>query len=49
MFKNMRKISVIITILLLISLSIAGAKMREMDAVTEYKFASSAYRKGNIE
>ncbi len=49
MFKNMRKISVIITILLLIPLSIAGAKMREMDAVTEYKFASSAYRKGNTE
>ena len=49
MFKNMKKVSVIITILLLIPLSIAGAKMREMDAVTEYKFASSAYRKGNIE
>jgi TolA-binding protein len=49
MFKKMRKISVIITILLLIPLSIAGAKMREMDADTEYKFACFAYRKGNVE
>ncbi|NIM02685.1 tetratricopeptide repeat protein, partial [bacterium] len=49
MLTKMRKVSVIITILLLIPLSIAGAKRREMDAATEYKFASYAYRRGNIE
>jgi len=49
MFTKMRKVSVIITILLLIPLSIVGAKKRDRDATSEYKFTCSVYREGNVE
>jgi len=49
MFRKIRKVSVIITILLLIPLSMAGAKKRDRDATSEYKFACSVYREGNVE
>ena len=49
MLRKAEKISLIILILLLIPLSIAGAKRREMDAISEYNFTSSAYREGNVE
>jgi len=49
MFKKTRKLSLIFIILLLIPLSMAGAKGREMDAISEYNFACSAYREGNVE
>ena len=49
MLRKAEKISVIIMILLLIPLCARGAKRSEMDADTEYKFACSAYRKGNVE
>lgn len=49
MLTKMERISLIILILLLIPLCVVGAKREEMDAATEYKFASSAYRKGNVE
>ena len=49
MFKKISKFSLIVMILLLIPLSIAGAKRREMDAISEYNFACSAYREGSVE
>lgn len=49
MLRKMEKVSVIIGILLLLPLWMAGAKREEMDPASEYKFACSAYREGNVE
>jgi len=49
MLRKIEKVSLIISIFLLFPLTMAGAKSEEMDAASEYKFACSAYREGNIE
>jgi len=49
MYKKMSKFSIVLLFLLILPLCIAGAKKKEMDPISEYKFACSAYREGNIE
>lgn len=49
MLKKIKGTSLVLTILLVVPLSIAMGKKKETDSVSEYKFACSAYREGNVE